>query len=192
MDEVAFSTIENTILISNSKITIPQMDINSSALNLQASGIHGFDKSYEYHLATKLSEILFNKAKSSKNKEFDIALDKNDNRTIFLVLYDKGEGMVVDFDEAQAMQKIRDDLKSEKTELKVILNEEFGIFAEDEDVNKEIEKAEEPVLQFEFNDETEQDTSSKETKVRSRRWKKKEDAEKKEDLKFIIDDDIFN
>ena len=46
-------------------------------------------------------DILFNKANSAHRQEFNIALDKEDKRTIFLVLYDKGDGMVVEFDEDQ-------------------------------------------------------------------------------------------
>ncbi len=188
MDHVHFSNLSNTILINNGTITIPQMEINSSALNLQASGTHGFDKKYKYHVSTKLSELLFNKARNNPEAEFNIALDKNDRRTIFLVLYDDGSGMTVEFDEAQAIKKIRQDLKNEKDELKRVLNKEFGMFDEDESGKQGTEPVEDPVLEFDFSP---MDTvnSTEENKAEKPRWWKRKDSENKKPVfDFVIDD----
>jgi hypothetical protein len=190
MDHVSFSKIENTIMIKENKITIPLMDINSSAINLKASGTHSFEKTFEYHLAIKLSEILFNKAKNAKNQEFNVALDKNDQRTIFLVIYDKGEGMVVEFDEEQAREKVRNDLKNEKTELKIILNEEFGFFKKNEAIQEKVPREEESILQFEFLEDPMQDSVKIQTNEKTKWWKRKSETDKKPELNFVIDDII--
>ena len=188
MDHIHFSNLSNTILINNSTITIPQMDISSSALNLQASGTHGFNRKYKYHLATKLSELLFNKARSAPDAEFEIALDKNDRRTIFLVLYDNGNGMTLEFDEAQAMKKIRHDLKNEKTELKKVLNREFGVFEKDESVIKRTETTEGPVLEFDFSPSDTTLSAGEIKPEKSRWWKRKDPENKKPVFDFVIDD----
>jgi hypothetical protein len=188
MDHIYFSNISNTILINENTITIPQMDIKSSALNLQASGIHSFDKRYEYHLAAKLSDLLFNKAKSVPNPEFNIALDKNDKRTIFLVLFDEGSGMTVEFDDEQAMKKIRQDLKNEKTVLKSILKKEFGLFEKDETVSHGTESTEKPVMKFDFSIEEPADSIKEKTEEKSRWWNRKNQEDKKPAFEFVIDD----
>jgi hypothetical protein len=188
MDHIHFSNLSNTILINNSNITIPQMDISSSALNLHASGTHGFNRKYKYHLATKLSEIMFNKARSIHDAEFEIALDNNDRRTIFLVLYDDGDGMNVEFDEAQAMKKIRNDLKNEKTVLKEVLNQEFGVFKEDISLQQRTKTSKGPILEFDFSP-ADTTTSAEENKPEKPRWWKRKDQEnKKPVLDFVIDD----
>jgi len=188
MDHIHFSNLSNTILINNSTITIPQMDISSSVLNLQASGTHGFNRKYKYHLATKLSELLFNKARSVPDAEFEIALDKNDRRTIFLVLYDDGNGMNVEFDEAQAMKKIRNDLKNEKTELKKVLNQEFGVFKEDISVQQRTKIPEGPLLEFDFSPVDTTISADENRPEKPRWWKRRDQENKKPVLDFVIDD----
>ncbi len=189
MDHIFFSKLQNTIVINHSTITIPQMDINSSALNLQASGIHRFNREYRYHIATKLSELLFKKARSMPDAEFDIALDKNDRRTIFLVLYDDGMGMTIEFDEDQAMRKIKQDLADEKTELKKLLNREFGMFDKDESLQQKTEPADRPIFEFDFSP-VDSTVSENEKKPSKSKWRRKEKPEnKKPALDFVIEDD---
>ncbi len=189
MDHIQFSNLRNTIMINNNTITIPQMDIRSTALNIQGSGKHGFNKMYEYHLAVKLSDLLFNRAKSMSDSEFNIALDKSDKRTIFLILYDTGDGMSIEFDEAQAMKKIRQDLQNEKSELKRVLNREFGL--SDEDVQLKKESAEKPIMEFDFSDEGTVDSTDRKTNDRTKWWKKKNRTDKKPKIDFVIDDSDF-
>ena len=188
MDHIRFSTISNTILINNNTINIPQMDIRSSALNLQASGSHSFDKTFEYHIATKLSEYLFNKAKSSGDAEFNIALDEEDKRTIFLILHDEGEGMMIEFDEARAMKKIRQDLRNEKAELKSLLNTEFGMFKKDSALRDNREEDQSPELRFEFPREDSEDTIQPEQEEKRKWWQRKREPDKKQQFDFVIED----
>jgi len=189
MDDVHFSNLSNTVLIRDNLITVPEMDIRSSALNLKASGTHGFDKKFKYHVATRLSEILFSKAKSAANEEFNVALDPNDQRTIFLVVYDEGNGTVVNFDEEQAMKKIRADLKEEKTELKKVLHETFGLFKNDSVVLNNHPVISEPVLRFNFSQEEIPDTIPSADKEKARWWKRKPDTDKKPVPQFVFDED---
>lgn len=186
MDQIQFSNISNTILINNNMITIPSMDIRSNALNIEASGQHSFDKTYEYHLATRLSELLFNKAKSNPDNEFNIALDEEDKRTIFLILFDEGDGMGIEFDEEQAMKKIREDLRNEKQELKNVLKNEFNFGKGDQQNNME-EAADEPNFKFEFPEEAPKDTIQPEEE-KKKWWQRKREESKKPEIDFVIDD----
>lgn len=188
MDHIKFSTIKNTIFIKDKIISIPEMDIKSSAINIKAYGTHSFEKYYDYHLATKLSELLFNKAKKSAKGEFDIALDKEDHRTLFLHLFNAGNGMKVEYDEAQAINKIKQDLKEEKTELKEVLNEEFGLFRKDETKPEKQESKDNPAYIFEFPVDQPENILDTLPQEKLKWWKKKKESNKKPDVKFVIDD----
>ncbi len=189
MDRVMFSRLENDIMIRNSEIVIPEMDIRSSAMNLRASGVHRFDKTYRYNLALKLSEILFRKAEANTDREFRVALDEEDQRTLFLRMEDDGSGMEVSYDREKAMKKIKSDLKQEKDELKKVLNEEFGLY-EDEQENLQQEKKEEgPAVRFEFQGESEPDTVKKEREEKRRWWQRKRKKDTKPDFKIVIDEE---
>lgn len=194
LNNIRFKTLENTILIKNSQVIIPTMDIQSNALNLSASGTHDFNNLYDYRLRLKLSELLYNKASSSRNSEFEIAQDESDTRTLFLKIYDNGSGSTVEMDREKTARKIREDLKNEKTELKKILNEELGLFKHDEEINREKNKqddGEEEIFRFEFSEESDSVGASIEQKER-RRWRKnrlKSDSlQNKPATEFVIDE----
>ncbi len=192
MDQITFSTIQNTIEISNNEIRIPEMNIASSSINLQASGIHGFDNRYEYHLSARLSDILYQKAKNAHKSEFDIAMDNQDSRTIFLVLYDSGDGASVAFVEEKAITKIKQDLQEEKTELKTILNQEFGLFKGDKDVNVKQNNEQVHPLHFEFDNSLPRDSVTADTLTLKRKWwQRKNKSEKKNPVILKIDDSDF-
>ncbi len=125
---IQFKTLENNILIKEGQIIIPSMNIQSNALNLLASGTHGFNNQYDYRLRLKLSEVLYNKARRARNSEFNVAADDSDTRVLFLKVYSSGSGTKVEMDREKTAEKIRKDLNEEKNELKQILKEELGLF----------------------------------------------------------------
>lgn len=157
LERIRFHTLENTILIRDNQVIIPVMDIRSNALDLSASGTHGFDNRYDYRLRLLLSELLYNKARRSGNAEFVTADDASDSRTLFLKVYDNGSGASVEMDREKTAEKIRDDLKEEKRELKSILNQELGLFRKEEAAGElDDRKQEEVRFRFEFPAEEEQ------------------------------------
>jgi hypothetical protein len=194
LQNIEFETLENTILIKDKQVIIPAMDIQSSALNLSASGIHGFDNHYDYRLRLKLSELLYNKARGSRNSEFEVAADESDTRILFLKLYNEGKGSHVELDREKTAQKIRNDLKEEKTELKEILNEELGLFNRDESINRDETRQEEheEFFRFEFSDEPDHANVQEKGKEK-RRWRKnrlkKDTAQNKPVREFVIDEE---
>ena len=61
LKHVKFSTLENTINVENqTTITVPAMEIKSSALSLFISGKHSFNQNIDYKIKLLLSELLFN------------------------------------------------------------------------------------------------------------------------------------
>ncbi len=194
LKDIKFETLENTILLRDKQVIIPSMDIKSNALNLSASGTHGFDNHYDYRLELKLSDLLYNKARGSRNTEFDIAEDESDTRILFLKITNTGSGANVELDREKTAQKIRDDLKHEKTELKKILNSELGLFKRDESVIEENQrqKDQEELFRFEFTDEP--DGFNNQEEIREKGWwrknrSKKDTLQNKPAREFVIDEE---
>ncbi len=189
---IKFKTLNNTILIKDLQVIIPAMDIQSNALDLSASGIHRFDNTYDYRLKLKLSDILYNKTREAKRQEFEVATDKSDTRTIFLKVYKEGSEAIVEMDREMTAQKIRNDLKEEKIELKQILNKELGLFKKDEEViDQKEEKESQEVFKFDFSEDPDSLAAPQKGKEKKRWWKKplkKDTAENKPATKFVIDE----
>ena len=92
-------------------------------------------------------------------------------------------------DREKAAEKVREDMKKERLELKKILNEELGWFSSDEKIEED--SSEEEFFQFEFPDEKDsvqiEQTESKRSKRRNKR-QKTDSTENKPATKFVIDE----
>lgn len=98
----------------------------------------------------------------------------------------------MEVDRGKTAEKIRNDLKEEKKELKNVLNKELGLYKNDEDVKAQEEEPEEgEIFKFEFSDEP--DTSSVPEKKKERRFRlkkrsKTDTVKNKPTVKFVIDE----
>lgn len=193
LNNIRFNTLKNNILIKDNQVIIPAMDVQSNALNLSASGTHEFSNQYDYRLRLKLSELLYSKARgATRRSEFEVAEDASDTRTLFLKIYDDGRGATVEMDREQTARKIREDLKTEKTELKTILNRELGLFRKDEEVVKAADSTgeKETLFIFEFQDDTTEQEQQDQEKRERRRWRrtKSDTLQNKPASGFVIDE----
>ncbi|MFO7655934.1 MAG: AsmA-like C-terminal region-containing protein [Bacteroidales bacterium] len=122
---IKFSTLKNQIYIKDKVITIPEMDINSTAFNIRGMGVHRFDNSYEYRIQVELSEILARKARKKRKEieEFGRVEDDGLGR-LTLPIKITGRGSVYDaaLDRRKAMEGFRKNLLKEKVELESIFN----------------------------------------------------------------------
>lgn len=193
LENIKFATLENNILIKDEQVIIPSMDIQTNALNMSASGIHEFNNHYDYRLKLKLSQLLYSKARGSRNSEFIVAEDESDSRVLFLKLIHDESGTRVEMDREKTAEKIRNDLNQEKSELKKILNEELGLFKHDEslETEKETHKRTNESFTFDFSEESDS-TGNHESSREKRRWRrnkvKKDSAENKPAVEFVIDE----
>lgn len=90
LNDITFSELNNTVKIENSRIEFPQMEIQSSAININVNGIHYFSNKIDYHFSILLNELL-NKKFNRKNKdrdEFGVfeESEETNNREIFIHL----------------------------------------------------------------------------------------------------------
>ncbi|MFH2096063.1 MAG: AsmA-like C-terminal region-containing protein, partial [Bacteroidota bacterium] len=136
---IKFETLKNDIIIKDRKVTIPQMNIKSSAFDIELSGEHTFDNDINYKIKVLLSDILARKAKKAKkeNEEFGQIEDDGLGRTsIYISITGNVDDYKVSYDTKKVKDHIKESLKEEKNNLKQILNEEFGWFKKDSAVIK--------------------------------------------------------
>lgn len=126
LKNVKFSTLSNTIEIRNRKIDIPMMEIKSTAIDIIASGEHGFDNMVDYRLQLYMSQLLGRKVKDL-NTEFGTIEDDGLGRPR---LYLTMKGPISDpkfaWDRRGVERKITEEIRTETKTLKQLLKEEFG------------------------------------------------------------------
>jgi hypothetical protein len=114
---IRFKTLRNSIYISNRLVSIPEMNINSTAFNISVSGQHDFDNLFDYRVRVLLSEVLFNKARKRKHElnEFLVEESAADQTTIPLIIAGTPKDFDVRFDRKKAFSLSRNkDIIEEK------------------------------------------------------------------------------
>ena len=131
LERIEFSKLENELIINDQTITIPKMNISSSAFNISLEGNHSFSGVYEYHIKVLLSELLSRK-KNTRLSEFGVIEDDGLGRTsIYLRLAGDKNGSRVYHDSEALRAGIKEDLIREKQTIKSILRDEYGIYRND-------------------------------------------------------------
>lgn len=129
LQNVRFKRITNKFEINNQKLIIPEMVIESNAINIKLSGVHYFDNRIDYHVKVRLSDLLSKKAKRAKkeNEDFgDIEDDGLERTTIYLLITGTTDNPIVKYDTKDAQKKVAEDIKKEKQNIKDIFKKEFG------------------------------------------------------------------
>jgi len=130
LNQVKFSTLENQITIKDRKIIIPDMVVNSNALNIKLSGEHTFQNEINYRLQILLSELLAGRHRQSRNpqEQFGEIIDDGRGRTtLFLLVTGTLDEPVFRYDRQGVREKIRDDFRREGQILREVFRSEFGI-----------------------------------------------------------------
>ncbi len=120
LKNIRFSKLENEIFISDSRVVIPEMKIESSAVDLDIAGTHYFDKHFEYRIRVYLSDYLSRKArKANKDNGLDIVEEPGTrNTSLFLIYAGDARESKVSYDKKRTRRKISEEMKKEKEELK--------------------------------------------------------------------------
>ncbi len=143
LNHIRFSTLKNNISIANRKILIPNMDINSSAINISGSGIHDFDNNIDYHLRLLLSDVLGSRVKNNSSEFGEIQDDGLGHSKLFLSMRGTFDNPHFSYDRKATGNKIKTDIALEKQNLKRILKQEFGLFKNQPSVQAEKPKKKE-------------------------------------------------
>lgn len=181
LNDIRFSTLENSISINDGRILIPEFEIKSSAMDLSLEGSHSFDNQIDYRIELIVDQLLGMKIKKPEKErvtEFGYVQDDGLGRSkLFLKMTGNLENPDITYDTKQLREHWKQELKKEKQKVKNILHEEFGLFKDSskENVKKTEatnEKEQEP-FQIEWGEEQNKE-EEKEPKVSAERTKKKE------------------
>ena len=139
---VQFSTLENTIEIDNKLVTIPTMEIRSSALSVFLSGTHTFEQEIDYRIKLLLSELMSTKFRKKntnvKKTEFG---EIKENGEIFNTIYFKmtgnSENPNISFDGIRFREDIQKGIVQERKIITNIIKEDILLTKEQEHKEKE-------------------------------------------------------
>jgi hypothetical protein len=163
---IKFSTLKNQITIKDEKVFIPQMDIESSAINIAASGIHGFSNDFSYRLKVLLSDVISGRLKRSvrRHSEYENIEDDGLGRTtLFLLIEGNPDDYKVKYDRKAAREELKQNIQQERTTLKKIFREEFGWGNTDTTGEKSNEGSASESFEIKWEEEQEKTTGENET-----------------------------
>lgn len=131
--EIKFQRLQNSILIKEGVIIIPKFEIFSTAMNLNIAGTHTFENDIDYHITLLLSEVLGKKAKKPNMNEFGyVEADGLQKKSkLYLKMTGNIDDVKITYDSKGLKDNIKLKLSKEKTTVKSLLKEEFGIYKND-------------------------------------------------------------
>jgi len=131
VDSIHFKSIRNIINIENGIITIPSMNIASSAMNFRLTGQHQFNGEFTYWVKLNLGDILAKKYLSHKLKASEYEVYNNNGLNLYLKIKGNNDSYKVRFDKKNTAEQIKEGFNQEGRLLKNILREEFGKLKKD-------------------------------------------------------------
>jgi hypothetical protein len=184
LENISFSELTNEIYIKDELITIPQMEIHTSAFNLLASGTHHFNNHFNYKFRILLSEILASKAGRAKkeNQEFGIIEDNGLSKTIPIKIVGSPENIKVSYDSKEMTRSVKENLKKQGRDLKKIFQEEFDLIRKDSVSLPSKNETKKFLIEWDENKSQSTDSSSGKSTKFNILWE--EDEEKKDSTKI--------
>jgi hypothetical protein len=173
MRKVSFSRLENVIEIRNRVVTIPLMDIRSSAMDISAKGSHSFDQVINYAIGFNMRDLLIRRERDIQ--EIDDGLGKS----MFIAMTGTVDNPVFSVDKELAKEVRQEAMQQEKQNMKSLFKEEFGLFKKDESVGAYKESAA-PKTESTISVDWEETETPANEPVRTSTPPKRDDAPKKE------------
>ena len=138
---VQFSTLENTIEIENKVVTIPTMEIKSSALSVFISGSHTFEQEIDYRIKLLLSELMSTKfrKKNTQVKKTEFGEVKENGKifnTIYFKMTGNSENPNISFDGIRFREDVQKGITQEKETIMTIIKEDILLTKEQEKQEK--------------------------------------------------------
>ncbi|NDC30650.1 MAG: hypothetical protein EBZ58_06895 [Bacteroidetes bacterium] len=146
---IKFASLSNVIEIKNKNIFVSQMEIKNNALNVSLSGKQNFDNVLDYKLKLSLSELIKKKRKPKEN-EFGEEDEKTGGLNLFVSISGPINNLKFSYDKIGVKNKIKQDIKIEKENIKEIFKKELGLDKPNQLKQKEKKKDDEE-LEFENN-----------------------------------------
>ncbi|MFL5752929.1 MAG: AsmA-like C-terminal region-containing protein, partial [Bacteroidia bacterium] len=183
LQDIKFATLQSRIEIKEEVISISRTSIKNNAMNMDFYGTHTFNNEIDYHIRLLLSEVLAKRPGKNKQLDEELSLVENDpdnKRAVFLTMTGTLDKPIIKYDRRGMKDKIKEDIKEEKKNLKKILFEEFGLFKKDtanfKNKNEEVKKADQK-FQVDFGDQKKKEGKRQETPLKEKGKTIKEETE---------------
>ncbi|MGQ3012170.1 MAG: AsmA family protein [Flavobacteriales bacterium] len=140
LQHVKFSTLKNEILIRDQKVIMPEMSIRSNALNLNLGGEHSFENNVDYRFNLDLGTLLANKfrlRRNSRQDEFGDIIDDGNRMRIYVRMHGPLNSPTFGLDGKGIKQKIEEDFRNERVNIRDIVREEMGRVKNDSILQKD-------------------------------------------------------
>ena len=125
---IAGTSDVDLVLIIDVDDVDPEMDIESSSLNIHLFGKHNFNNQIDYHLQLLVSEIFMNRKNPETETGNDFIIDDGLGQTkLFLRLIGDANDPSIKYDTREVRDKIASEMKAEKETIKEVLQNEFNI-----------------------------------------------------------------
>ncbi len=126
LKNVKFSTLRNRIEIAGEKVIIPEMEVMSSAMDLKGYGSHTFKNDIDYHFSLYTSALRKNKRRKNPPPPTAIEDDGLGRPRLFLHMTGTVDEPVISYDRKAVANKIANDFREEKQELRNVIKREFS------------------------------------------------------------------
>lgn len=140
LNHIVFSDLTNTLSIKDRVITIPRMEIQSSAVNLIMSGTHTLDNQIDYRIKVNLRKLLAAKFGTRESDVQYIEEDPYDGVNLYLSLTGDISNPKIKYDRESVKKKLKQDLADQKQELKELFKKDKTKKPESAAENKREEK----------------------------------------------------
>jgi hypothetical protein len=186
--DLKFSSIENTFIISDGRLTIPRMTIASNAMTVNLSGTHDFDNQVDYRFDFNLRDI----KKVNSKTEFGEVIDDGTGLQLFAHMFGPMDNPTIKWDQQAKRELAKANIEADKQTAKEMLKADFGLFKKDTTVQafKAKEKPKEEIqISFKKAGDTEIEEEvavKKDTKLNRTFQKWKDDAQKNKDDKIKV------
>jgi hypothetical protein len=186
--DLRFETLENTLTIENGKVTIPEMMILSSALDMETSGTHTFDNEIDYRFSFQFRDL----KNKSRVTEFGEEIDDGTGMKVYMRMYGNADNPTIVWDKQSRKEQVKENLEQEKETVKSMLKSEFGLFGKDSTVRdyqekdrpKETIKVETGVPAEEPKQEDKRSKKDSKLKNTLKNWKQEADKDKQEKIEL--------
>lgn len=150
---LSFATLENDIEIADQTIIIPNMEIKSSAMNVEIAGEHGFDEKINYRFKIKSSQLI--NAYRKKKKDNNEFIEQEEDQSEIIPFYMRGtvDNPEFGYDKDARKEIVRSKSDSRKAELREAFKKEFGDKNKDSKKDDKKQEANQPRLGLEWEGE---------------------------------------
>ena len=193
LGDITIPHIENTISVSNGNIIIPKMSINSSAMNIELTGVHGLNDIVDYRLELNVRDLM----DISRQSEFGEITYEENGAKLFLHITGHLDNLNFTWDKSAHKEQLKQNLKEEQQEIKSLLKTEFGLFKKDSTVKKyEPEQKSKEEIKINFGQKAKVEDKKSEEPAKEKKegvlkkslknWKSQEEEEKKPVTTFKV------